>query len=69
MSGLTLACLLSTVLAIAACDGGEHVPMTAETVEWGYDGAGAPENWASLSEEVCGLRRWRAAVAGRYHRI
>ena len=51
MSGLTLACLLSTVLAIAACDGGEHVPMTAETVEWGYDGAGAPENWASLSEE------------------
>ena len=48
---LTLACLLSTMFAIAACDGGQHAPMTADAVEWGYDGAGAPENWFSLSEE------------------
>ena len=50
-AGLTLACLLSTMFGIAACNGGEDGPTTADAVEWGYDGAGAPENWASLSEE------------------
>ena len=50
-AGLTLVCLLSTMFAFAACDGGEDAPMTGDAVEWGYDGAGAPENWASLSEE------------------
>ena len=25
--------------------------MAANAVEWGYDGPGAPENWASLSDE------------------
>ncbi len=36
--------------AIVAC-GEEHAPTTADAVEWGYKGPGAPENWASLSEE------------------
>ena len=50
IAGLKPACLLLTMLAIAACVG-EHSPMTAESVEWGYDGPGAPEHWASLSED------------------
>ena len=50
-AGLTLVCLLPTMFAVAACDGGERAPMTANAVEWGYQGAGAPENWTSLSEE------------------
>ncbi len=49
--GLTLVCLLSAVFAIAACDGGEDAQMTGDAAEWGYDGPGAPENWAALSEE------------------
>ena len=50
-AGLTLVCLLPTMFADAAYDGGERAPMTANAVEWGYQGAGAPENWTSLSEE------------------
>ena len=45
ITGLTLVCLLWTMFVIAACGGGDHA------VEWGYHGPGAPENWASLSEE------------------
>ena len=45
------ACLLLTILAIMACGDGEQRQMTAEAVKWGYDGPGAPENWASISEE------------------
>ena len=45
ITGLTLGCLLWTMFAIAACGGVDHA------VEWGYHGPGAPENWASLSEE------------------
>ena len=45
---MALGCLL---LAVSACGGGEYAPMTAETVEWGYDGLIGPEHWASLSEE------------------
>ena len=51
IAGLTLVCLLPTMFAIAACGGSEHAPMTADVVEWGYDGPGAPGNWSSLSEE------------------
>ncbi len=60
IAGLKPACLLLTMLAIAACVG-EHSPMTAESVEWGYAGPGAPGNWASLSEDYAtcadGLRQ------------
>ena len=45
------ACLLLTILAIMACGDGEQTQMTAEAVKWGYHEPGAPENWASLSEE------------------
>jgi carbonic anhydrase len=45
------ACLLLTILVIMACGDGEQTQMTAEALKWGYDGPGAPENWASLSEE------------------
>ena len=38
-------------LIMIACGGEEVVEEVAETVEWGYSGAGAPENWASISEE------------------
>ena len=49
IAALTLACLLLAMLAITGCRG-ERAPMTANAVEWGYDGPGAPEHWASLSE-------------------
>ena len=50
------ACLLAAMFAIGACGGGQEVQMTADAVEWGYDGPGAPEHWASLSDEyaTCG---------------
>ena len=48
---VTSAWLLPTMFLIAACGGGEPAPTTAGAVEWGYQGRGAPENWASLSEE------------------
>ena len=44
------------VLAIAiACGGGEDEAAVVIDVEWGYTGAGGPENWASLSpdNEAC----------------
>ena len=42
---LMLACLLAALLTGAACGRSDQV------VKWGYDGPGAPESWASLSEE------------------
>ena len=41
----TLACLMAALLTGAACT--RHDPA----VKWRYDGPGAPEHWASLSEE------------------
>ena len=49
IAGLTLVCLMWALSATVAC-GGEHPLTTADAVEWGYDGPGAPETWASLSE-------------------
>ena len=49
IAGPVLVCLLSAMFALASCGDGEQ-PL-ADAVEWGYDGPGAPENWASLSEE------------------
>ena len=49
IAGLALVCLLSAVFVLASCGDGEQQPAAA--VEWGYDGPGAPENWAYLSEE------------------
>ena len=55
--------LLATIVAVlalataGACGGGEEAEeMTEGEVEWGYSGAGAPENWASLSPDyaMCG---------------
>jgi carbonic anhydrase len=50
IAALTLACMLPAILALTGCGGGQE-PMAANAVEWGYDGPGAPENWASLSDE------------------
>ncbi len=40
-----VACLTTVLLAGMACSGADSA------VTWGYDGTGAPERWASLSEE------------------
>ena len=42
---LTLTCLLGVLLAGAGCN------RYSPEVNWGYDGPGAPEHWASLSEK------------------
>ena len=64
---LTSAWLLPTMFLIVAC-GGEHAPTIAHAVEWGYQGPGAPENWASLSEDyaLCaeGKRQSPIDIAG-----
>ena len=52
---LTSAWLLPTMFLIAACGGGEPTPTIAHAVEWGYQGPGAPENWASLSDDYARL--------------
>ncbi len=49
-----MACLLAALLTGAACN--RHDPM----VKWGYDGPGAPEHWASLSE------RYAACADGKH---
>ena len=41
----TLVCLTVALLTGAACDRDD------QAVKWGYDGQGAPEHWAELSEE------------------
>ena len=58
-----LAELLLAMLAIPACGIGQP-SGTAESVEWSYDGPGAPEKWASLSEEyaTCAQGRWQSPV-------
>ena len=43
--------VLALSLILTACGGEEVVEEVQETVQWGYSGAGAPENWASLTEE------------------
>ena len=43
--------ILAMPLVLVACGGEEVVEETKETVQWGYSGAGAPENWASISPE------------------
>lgn len=53
-AGLTPVWVLLAALAIVACASGEHAPSPTEAVEWGYDGAGAPRNRASLSQEYTG---------------
>ena len=51
LGGTLVVAILALPLIVAACGGEEVVEEVAETVEWGYSGAGAPENWASISEE------------------
>ena len=51
MARPAVVCLLSAMLAMAACNGSEDTTTPAVAVEWGYEGPGAPESWASLSEE------------------
>ena len=41
----TLVCFMVALLTGAACDRHD------QAVKWGYDGQGAPEHWAQLSEE------------------
>ena len=51
LGGTLVVAILALPLIVAACGGEEVVEEVAETVEWGYSGAGAPENWGSISEE------------------
>lgn len=51
IAGLALVCLPAMMFAIAACNGDEDASTPIVTVEWGYEGPGAPENWFSLSEK------------------
>ena len=55
-------CLLAALLTGAACAGHD------QGVKWGYDGPGAPERWASLSEEYAtcadGQRQSPIDIAG-----
>ena len=48
-STLVIAALAATL--VVACGGEEVVEEVKETIEWGYTGAGAPENWASISPD------------------
>ncbi len=53
---LSLIALLA-MASVMACGGEEEVEVvTTGDVEWGYSGAGAPENWASISADnaLCG---------------
>ena len=51
LGGALVVAILALPLILIACGGEEVVEEVAETVEWGYSGAGAPANWASISEE------------------
>ncbi len=51
LGGTLVVAILALPLIVVACGGEEVVEEVAETVEWGYSGAGAPENWASISED------------------
>ena len=64
IAALTFVYACLAVLAVVACDGGNDAPATAAGVEWGYDGLGAPENWASLSEEyaICGTGEQQSPI-------
>lgn len=42
---------LISLAALVACGGGGTEDVVTTDVEWGYAGAGAPENWASLSPD------------------
>ncbi len=46
-----LSVLFALPLILVACGGEEVVEEVQESVEWGYSGAGAPENWASISPD------------------
>lgn len=52
----TLGVALLAVATIAACGGDEPEEVVTSDVDWGYTGAGAPANWASLSPDnaACG---------------
>ena len=47
----TLCVSIALAAAVLSCGGGEVVEEVASDVEWGYSGAGAPENWANLSPD------------------
>ena len=51
LGGTLALAILTLPLIVIACGGEEVVEEVAETVAWGYSGAGAPENWASISED------------------
>ena len=57
-----LLCLMAALLTVEACT--QH----DSAVKWGYDGPGAPEHWASLSEEYAtcadGQRQSPIDIAG-----
>ena len=56
----TLVCLMAALLTGVACDRHD------QAVKWGYDGKGAPEHWAQLSEEYATCGAGRSAISGRH---
>lgn len=40
-----------SLAALVACGGGDTEEVAVTDVDWGYTGAGAPENWANISPD------------------
>ena len=51
LGGILVLAILAVPLVLVACGGEEVVEEVQGTVDWSYSGAGAPENWASLSPD------------------
>ena len=64
VAGLTLVLLCPTLFAIVACEDDARSPVTDYAAEWGYVGPGAPQYWASLSEEYadCGEGKQQSPI-------
>lgn len=56
VGGALIAAIVALPLVLVACGSEEVVEEVEASVEWGYSGAGGPENWASISadNERCG---------------
>ncbi len=64
IAGKMLVSLLPAMLAAASGGGGRPAQGAGDAVEWGYEGPGAPENWAFLSAEfaLCGDGRQQSPI-------
>ncbi len=64
LAGIVSVAVMATTMAIVACGGEEVVEEQVETVAWGYSGAGAPANWASISADnaTCGTGSMQSPI-------